>query len=208
MKRSFAIIAAGLLAVAVAPAIASAQDYDDDTVTVDRSWGFGVKGGVSWSNVSNSGVFPGDLSQYTGWTLGLGFGTTGTPVSIGIEALWARRGITSSNSVDSRHSDYVDVPAFLRLAIPAAAVAPYIFAGPQVSWEVTCATTDGDCSDNDRATMSYAAVVGAGLRLGEEARFSVEGRYMYGLTDFHPNTVTTSDSYRQRSFMILGGIGF
>jgi hypothetical protein len=207
MKRSFAIIAAGLLAVA--PAIASAQQYeDDDTVTVDRSWGFGVKGGVSWSNVSNSGVFPGDLSQYTGWTLGLGFGTTGTPVSIGIEALWARRGITSSNSVDSRHSDYVDVPAFLRLAIPAAAVAPYIFAGPQVSWEVTCATTDGDCSDNDRATMSYAAVVGAGLRLGEEARFSVEGRYMYGLTDFRPSTVTTSDSYRQRSFMILGGIGF
>jgi opacity protein-like surface antigen len=208
MKRSVAIIAAAVLAFA--PAIASAQVYQEepDTVDHDRGWGFGIKGGVSWNNVSNSGVFPGELSQYTGWTIGLGFGTTGTPVSIGIEALWARRGITSSQVADSRHSDYVDVPAFLRLAIPASVVAPYIFAGPQVSWEVTCATTNGDCSDTDRADMSYAAIVGAGIRLGEDARFSVEGRYMYGLTDFRPSTVSSSDSYRQRAFMILGGIGF
>lgn len=207
MKRSFAIIAAGLLAVA--PALASAQQYEPDTVadTTNRGWGLGVKGGVSWNNISNTGVFPGELSRNTGWTVGLAFGTTGQPVSIGIEALWARRGITSTNAPDESHSDYIDVPAFIRLAVPAAAVAPYVFAGPQVSWEVTCATTQGDCT-GDRATMSYAAIVGAGLRLGEAARFSVEGRYMYGLTDFSPSTVTSSESYRQRSFMILGGIGF
>jgi hypothetical protein len=196
MKRTSSFIAAAFLAVA--PAIASAQ--------------FGIKGGVSWNNVSNSGVLPGDLNQFTGWTIGVGFGTTGAPVSIGIEALWARRGLQSSSSADSRQFDYVDIPAFLRLALPTGAVAPYIFAGPQVSFEVTCQTGSGDCPDgtsgSNRPMTTYAAVVGAGLRLGDEARFSVEGRYMYGLSDLRLNTVTSSNSYQQRSFMILGGIGF
>jgi opacity protein-like surface antigen len=211
MKRASAFIAAALLLAA--PAIASAQYEEQPDTTKDSGWGFGIKGGVSWNNVSNHGLLPGDLNQFTGWTLGVGFGTTGTPVSIGIEALWARRGLESNSSPDARRFDYVDVPAFLKIALPAGAVAPYVFAGPQVSFEITCQTGDSsDCpggsSASDRPMTTYAAVVGAGLRLGESARFSVEGRYMYGLSDLRLNTVTNEDSYRQRSFLILGGIGF
>lgn len=207
MKRHYAIIAAML---AMAPAVASAQVYQDDTTYVerrDRGWGIALKGGVSWNNVDDSGVFPGDLDQFTGWTLGLAIGTTGEPVSVGLEALWARRGLTLGTDADSRTFDYIDVPALLRIAIPAGAVAPYLFAGPQLSWEVSCETGTGNCS-GDRDELSYAAIVGAGVRLGDASRFSIEGRYMYGLSDFDYSTVTSSSSYRQRNFMILGGVGF
>ena len=196
MKRTYAVIAAGLMAMA--PAIASAQ-------------GLGIKGGVSWNNVSNSGLLPGALQQFTGWTVGLGLGTTGTPLSLGIEALWAHRGLESSSSPDERKFNYVDVPAFLRVALPAGPVAPYVFAGPQVSFEVTCRTGSGDCpagSGSGRPKTTFAAMWGAGLRLGSQSRISFEGRYLYGLTDLKLSTVTSSSSYRQRSFMILGGLGF
>jgi hypothetical protein len=207
MKRHYAIIAAML---AMAPAVASAQVYQDDTTYVerrDRGWGIALKGGVSWNNVDDSGVFPGDLDQFTGWTLGLAIGTTGEPVSVGLEALWARRGLTLGTDADSRTFDYIDVPAMLRIAIPAGAIAPYLFAGPQLSWEVSCETGTGSCS-GDRDELSYAAIIGAGVRLGDASRFSIEGRYMYGLSDFDYSTVTSSSSYRQRNFMILGGVGF
>lgn len=207
MKRIYAVIAA--LMLAMAPAVASAQVYGDTTYVErqDRGWGIALKGGVTWNNVDNSGVFPGDLDQFTGWTVGLAIGTTGEPVSVGLEALWARRGLTVGNDADSRTFDYIDVPALLRLAIPAGAIAPYLFAGPQLSFEVSCETGIGDC-DADRDELSYAAIIGAGIRLGDESRFSIEGRYMYGLSDLDYSTVTSSSSYRQRNFMILGGIGF
>ena len=37
---------------------------------------------------------------------------------------------------------------------------------------------------------------------------SVEGRYVYGLTDLNLNTVSTSESYQTRSFLLLAGISF
>ena len=58
------------------------------------------------------------------------------------------------------------------------------------------------------ALVISLAIIGAGIRLGDQSRFSVEGRYMYGLSDLDYSTVTSSNSYRQRNFMILGGIGF
>jgi hypothetical protein len=38
-------------------------------------------------------------------------------------------------------------------------------------------------------------------------RFTFEGRYVYGLTDLKLNTVTSSSSYKTRSFLLLVGFG-
>jgi len=36
---------------------------------------------------------------------------------------------------------------------------------------------------------------------------TIEGRYVYGLQDLKLATITSSDSYKNRTFMILLGIG-
>ena len=52
--------------------------------------------------------------------------------------------------------------------------------------------------------------LGAGVKFGNESKvgFTVEARYIYGLKDLKLNTVSSSDSYKTRSFLILGGIIF
>src|SRR5690242_4243615 len=56
-------------------------DTDNDH---DQRAGFELKGGVSWGNVSNRGVLPGQLEGRNGFALGVGmFG--GSPVGFGIE---------------------------------------------------------------------------------------------------------------------------
>ena len=192
MKRAIGILAAAVTLAFASPALGQ---------------GLGIKGGLSWNNVSNSGVLPGELQQHTGFAIGLGLGTTGTPFSLGIEGLYAQRGLDSDTPGDEVRFAYVDVPAYLRLAIPTSALAPYAYAGPQISFEVSCEVGGVECG-GDRQTIGYAAVIGAGLRLGHEGALSFEARYIYGLSDLSWSTVTDADSYRTRSFMILAGLGF
>jgi hypothetical protein len=194
MKHSLAIIAA--FALSIAPATARAQG------------GLGIKGGLSYGNVSNRGVLPGSLDGRTGFAAGLSIGTTGGLLGIGAEALYAQRGVVSANDPDSRKLDYVDVPAYVRVRIPTPGLVPYAYAGPQFSFEVKCRAGGGACPNTDRPKTSYAAVIGGGVRLGAPRPISLEGRYVYGLTDLKLSTVTSSESYKTRSFLILAGIGF
>ena len=69
-----------------------------------------------------------------------------------------------------------------------------------------CPETGPGGTKRDKTT--YAGVVGAGVRLGGGGGFSIEGRYIYGLTDLKLSTVTSSDSYKTRSFLILAGFSF
>jgi hypothetical protein len=54
----------------------------------------------------------------------------------------------------------------------------------------------------------FAGVIGAGLRLSQMYGLSVEGRYIYGLTDLKLSTISSSESYQTRSFLLLAGIAF
>ena len=70
--------------------------------------------------------------------------------------------------------------------------------------------TGAACADygsSDRKRWSFAGVIGAGIRLGGSLGFGIEGRYVYGLTDLKASTVTSSSSYKDRSFLLLGSIG-
>lgn len=195
MKRTLAVAAA----LALAPAAAFAQG------------GIGIKAGLTYSNVNQSGVAPGtSLSGNNGWTAGLSFGTASdsTPIGLRIEGLYARRGVNSSSTGDSRRFDFIDVPVMLEVKLPIPAVSPYAYAGPQLSYQVRCATDNGTCPSYGDNGWSYAADVGAGLRLGGSSAVTIEGRYMYGLTDFTWGTVSSSSSYRTRQFLLLAGIGF
>ena len=194
MKRSLAVI--GFLLLAGTSAVARAQDG-----------GLGIKGGMSYGNVSNSGALPGSVTQRSGFALGLSAATGGV-VGFGIEGLYAQRGVTSSVAGDSRHLDYIDVPVYLRLALPAGPISPFAYAGPQASYELNCGTDSGNCPDSGRPKITYAGVIGAGVRFGVLSGLSIEGRYVYGLTDLKLSTVSTSTSYQTRSFLVLLGLGF
>lgn len=181
--RIAALAAAALIAV---PSLSQAQ--------------VGVKAGLSFGNVSNSGVLPGDNGQRTGFAIGIGIQSPGPGLGFGLEALYAQRG------VQSRELDYIDVPIYLRLEATNDALSPFAYIGPQFSFEISCAT-DGDIDcPSGRPTTSYAGVIGAGLRFGVRA-MSLEARYVYGLSDLELDTVTSSDSYQTRSFLVLLGLG-
>lgn len=167
--------------------------------------GIGIKGGLAYSDVSNSGVLPGDLHSRTGFAIGLGV-ESASPVGLGLEALYAQRGVTGGTLNESRELNYIDVPLYLRLAVPSPGISPFAYAGPQVSFEIQCRANGNDCPDTGRPTTTYAGVIGAGVRLA--GGLSLEGRYVYGLTDLKLSTVSTSESYKNRSFMVLLGLGF
>jgi hypothetical protein len=167
-----------------------------------------LKGGFSYGNVSNRGVLPGNLQERTGFALGISFGTGRSMLGLGVEALYAQRGVKNSGTTDERRLDYVDVPVFLRALFPTPGIAPFAYAGPQASFELRCRAGGTPCPDTDRPSTSWAAVIGGGVRLGATSALTVEGRYIYGLSDLKLSTVTSSESYKTRSFLILAGWAF
>jgi hypothetical protein len=194
MRRILGLIAA--LLFAVAPRMASAQNLS-------------LKGGLSYGNVSNSGLLPGELDHRSGFAAGLALTpAAAAPLGLGIEALYAQRGVESSTDGDSRHLNYIDVPLYLRASIPITGAAPFLYAGPQLSFELSCHADPGDCPDSDRPKTSYAATIGGGVRLGGRSALTLEGRYIYGLTDLKLGTITSSTSYKTRSFLLLAGLTF
>jgi|ERR1043166_443385 hypothetical protein len=199
MRRSSAFIA-GLFLLAV-PAAVTAQS------------GFGIKGGASFGNVSNKGLLPGDLETRTGFAAGLSVGSKGGLVGFGVEGLYAQRGVISNTNGDAWKLDNVDVPVYVRVMLPTPAIKPFAYAGPQASFEVSCKAGDADCPETvtggeKRAKTTYAGVIGGGVQLGGRLPLSIEGRYVYGITDLKLGTLTSSESYKTRSFMILAGYHF
>ncbi len=193
MKRAFVSMAVVTALIgSVAPA-AHAQS------------GLGIKGGASFSTVSSSGVLPGALQSRTGYAIGLAY-ESGSPLGLGIEGLYSQQGVTSTTPGDSRELNYIDVPVYLRLSMPVPGISPFAYAGPQASFEMACHAGGSNCPDTGRPKTTYAGVIGAGVRL--MGGLTLEGRYVYGLTDLKLATVQSTDSYKSRTFMVLVGFGF
>src|SRR4029077_18053646 len=111
-----------------------------------------------------------------------------------------------SSDTSSRRIDYIDVPAYVKFTLPTPGLAPFAYAGPQVSFQVKCSAGPNPCP-SDMPKTTYAGVIGAGVRLGNPG-LSLEGRYVYGLTDLKLSTVSSSSSYKTRSFLLLAGLSF
>lgn len=171
---------------------------------------FGIKAGAAFGDVSNKGVLPGDLSGRTGFAGGISLESPPSTFGFGVEGLFSQEGLTSSAPATSFKTSYISIPAYLRFMFTTPGVKPFGYIGPQVSFEVSCNNGEGDCPDTGRKKTLYAGVIGAGIRFGghTSSGFSVEGRYVYGLTDLKPSTITSSTSYEQRTFLLLAGIHF
>src|ERR1044071_7141699 len=98
MKASWVVFFALGLALAGTPSHLAAQAE------------FGLKGGVSFGNISNKGVLPGDLGTRTGFAAGASVGLGSGIVGVGAEALYAQRGL-SGDAGDTK-LDYIDIPVY------------------------------------------------------------------------------------------------
>jgi len=198
MRARTLIISAGI-ALAVQGTLAAQAEY-------------GLKAGASFGNIKNKGVFPGELKTRIGAAGGLFLGYRAKVIGFGIEAMYAQRGARSDQSIADQwtHLDYVDIPGYLKVTIPAPGIRPFVYAGPQVSFEAKCRTANNTapCPDSGREKTDYAGIIGGGVRLGGRAAgLSLEARYVYGLSDLKLSTVTASESYKNRTFMLLVGLG-
>lgn len=191
MQPACFALAAGLIAM---PLVAGAQQI-------------AIKGGLSYGTIpNNGGVLPGRLSAHSGFAFGVGVASQ-KPIGFGLEGLYAQRGFNSSIAGSSQRFSYVDVPVYLKVTIPTPTVAPFLYAGPQGSFELKCDGGGGACPSGQPKT-TFAAIAGGGVKVGKRGGLSLEGRYVYGLTDLKLSTVTTLGNYKSRSFMLLAGIGF
>jgi hypothetical protein len=169
----------------------------------------GVKGGLAFGNISNKGLLPGSLKTRTGIAGGIYLGTGHGLASLGVEGLYAQRGLQSDEALATAATkvDHLDVPVYLKLTLPIPGVRPFAYAGPQVSFEIKCREANGGVcpADANRAKTNYAAVIGGGVKIGRT--LGLEGRYVYGLSDLKLATVTSGDSFKHRTFMLLLSLG-
>jgi hypothetical protein len=167
--------------------------------------GLGLIGGWSYGAAPNqNGALPGTLKSNSGFAFGLA-AESGGSVGFGANLLYAQRGFSSSVTGFSQHLSYLDVPVYLTLSIRNPVVAPFAFVGPQESFELNC---DGGNCPSGRPKDSFAGIIGAGLRFPMMSNLSIQGRYVYGLTNLNYSTVSNSSNYKTRSFLLLLGIGF
>ena len=191
MKRTRALVP--LVSLCALPLVAGAQ--------------LEIKGGLSYGAVPNSnGVLPGKLSANSGFAVGVGVSSSSL-IGFGLEGLYAQRGFTSSVAGASQKLTYVDVPFYLKLTLPTPGISPFAYAGPQASFEMNCDAGGGTCPSG-RAKLTYAGIIGGGVKIGMLHNLLLEGRYVYGLTNLNLSNVTNSGNYQTRSFMLLAGLGF
>jgi len=193
MQRSW--LAAAFVALCACSVAASAQ-------------GVGALVGYSFGAVpSASAPVLGTLKARDGIAIGLGVEGS-APLGFGINALYAQRGYTSSVTGYSQQLSYIDVPVYLKLSIPTPLISPFGFVGPQASFELDCSAGAGGSCPSGRAKVTYAGVAGIGAKFGILGGLSLQGRYVYNLTDLDYSTVSNAGSYKNRSFMLLVGFGF
>lgn len=101
--------------------------------------------------------------------------------------------------------DYAEIPVLLRLDLPAAAVRPFVYAGPYGAFEVACKVEGEDCGEGDRSTFDFGAVVGAGVGFAAgPGSIVVEGRYDLGLKNVAEDATPEMEA-KNRAFGLFIG---
>jgi hypothetical protein len=196
MNRSLlALTSLAILASASMPLAVQAQSESRGVA--------GIKGGAAFGMLSNDEDLPNDLDDRTGFAAGIYGGVRLGVILIGAEALYAQRGLT--------RLDYIDIPIYAEFILPIPAVQPYIYIGPQVSFEISCETASGgSCPEpSARSKTDFLGVGGLGVRLGSVSGFGVgiEGRYLFGFQDLDLDGVAGTTDNKNRGFMFLVSLG-
>jgi hypothetical protein len=187
-----------LLAVAFAFAVAP--------LALPAQWG--LKVGASFANVSNSGALPGNPGTRTGLAGGVSLRLGSGTFSLGIEGLYDEQGLDATGG--GLQLNMADVPAYLNWRIINSGIGLTAYAGPQVSFLISCKNSGVDCPSGTVASTTYAGIIGARVKFGSSQGFGLTGeaRYIYGLTNLNKDTITNPGSYETRSLLVMAGVEF
>jgi hypothetical protein len=163
----------------------------------------GIKGGLSYATLSNKAP---NFDARTGFAAGLALDTRAGAIGLQPEVLYVQKGLSNDGapSASAPKLGYLEVPVLLKLTIPSPGIQPMAYAGPSVSFRLSCAVGDAACPSGTVKSTDWGVVLGAGLRLGGNHGLTVEGRYTWGLQDIHdPGAGVAS---RTRTFLLLAGV--
>jgi len=169
---------------------------------------WGLKAGASFANVSNSGALPGNPGSRTGLAGGVSLRIGSGAFSLGLEGLYDQQGVDATGG--GIQLNMADVPAYLNWRIINAGIGVTAYAGPQVSFLISCKSGGTTCPSGTVATTTYAGIIGGRVKFGSAQGFGITGeaRYIYGLTNLNKDTITNPGSYETRSLLVLAGIEF
>jgi len=149
----------------------SASDYSEGQSTTSRNTGFGIKGGLSYSDLQGSGtsIFT-NRDQLKTFHAGI-YGQYGFThfASVQVEALYSRKGFqstaTATGSQQDNRLDYLAVPVMFVGNITETLS---FHLGPQVSvlTSARSGNTDLDVSQSGYHRFDFGGVAGAEARLG------------------------------------------
>jgi hypothetical protein len=187
----------------------------------------GIKGGVDWTKTSFSSDTPGFRAQgsaRTGLEGGLVFaGQCTDHFGLSLEALYVRRetkfffpelnGIPPVTAIYK--VDWIDFPltAVVLFGEDGAVVRPLLFIGPDFAARLRArsentaegVTQEFDVKNQVRSTMvSIVGGAGARFRIGRRAWFTLDGRYVYGLT----NISRSGSDWKTRDIQVMAGFLF
>ena len=182
---AFALFAAAAAAAALIPLSADAQ--------------FSVKAGATFASTTESEFVP-DVSNRTGFAAGIGYGFPlgSGAFSLHLEGLYVQKGgdLGVNGTLDI---DELDFPILLQWKIPIAFLSPFLYAGPQAEFELSCTAADIDCVDTE--SLRWGGVLGLGARFGQ--RFTGELRYNGTWSE-----ISKVSDAKPRTILLLAGLTF
>ena len=186
---------------------------------VGQGVGIGVQAGPTFTTLAGDVE---DTSMKTGFAVGAQFRVGLAPMfAIRPELSFVQRGtVVEERGVTTRFkATYTQFPVLFELSVPLpAGPRPYFYAGPGVSFEMSCeletelsgVTESAECNDPaadtpETKSMSVAFIGGAGMGFGVGVGEAfIDLRYDLGLTNLDDST--SNDEVRNRAFTLLVGI--
>lgn len=160
---------------------------------------FTVKAGASFASTTESDLVP-DVSNRTGLAFGIGYGFPlgSGAFSLHLEALYVQKGGDLGDD-GTLKIDELDFPILLQWKIPVSFLSPFLYAGPQAEFELSCTAADIDCVDTE--SLRWGGVIGLGARFGQ--RFTGELRYNGTWSE-----ISQGSDAKPRTILLLAGLAF
>jgi hypothetical protein len=166
----FAALAATGTAHGQVRGLPSSRDYSEGESTTSRNTGFGIKGGLSYSDLQGSGtsIFT-SRDQLKTFHAGV-YGQYGFThfASVQVEALYSRKGFQSTNAAGGQQDNRLDYLAVPVLFVGNITETLSLHLGPQVA-VLTGARSGGqelEVSQSGYHRFDFGGVLGAEARLG------------------------------------------
>lgn len=216
MKRN--LILASLLALPFLASPALAQD---------RGYSLGVALGMNFpaTDVSTRALMKGDVSDSTGVAGGIHFeGRLGRNWTIVSQVLYVRRetevtfagGGGAPETRSTYTFDMLEVPYHLKYSFGMGQkVQPYLFGGGSVGFTLNAdgehVSSGAPAIKRDESDafdgVNWALEGGAGIsfNIGDGKFFYIDGRYIYGLSNF---AAQNGDTWKTRDFRLMAGLLF